>query len=71
MIPTNHSSDYKLEQANKIYARSKKRQVYSPDDDSAFDISLECDNNSDNDINILVKICHLSKESIRKAIAHE
>jgi hypothetical protein len=68
--PTNHSSDRKLDQANKKHARSKKRQAYIADEDSASDISSECDD-SENDTDALVEVCHLSKESIRMAIPSE
>jgi hypothetical protein len=66
--PTNHSSDHKFDQANKKHARSKKRQAYIADEDSASDISSECVDDSENDTDALVEVCHLSKESIRKAI---
>jgi hypothetical protein len=39
MTPTNHSSDCKLDHTNKKHARSKKRQAYIDDEDSASDIS--------------------------------
>jgi hypothetical protein len=71
MTPTNYSSDRKLEQPNKKYTQSKKRQAYIADEDSFSDISSECDDNSENDTDILVKISYLSKESIRKAIPSE
>jgi hypothetical protein len=70
-IPTNHSSDRKLEQANKKHARSKKRQAYIADEDSASDISSSHSDDSENDTDALVEVCHLSKESIRKAIPSE
>jgi hypothetical protein len=66
--PTNYSSDRKLDHANGEDARSRKRQVYIVDEDSASDISSECDDDSENDTEPLVEVCHLSKESIRKAI---
>jgi hypothetical protein len=44
--------------------------VYIADEDSSSDISSECDD-SENDTDALVEVCHLSKESIRKAIPSE
>jgi hypothetical protein len=45
--------------------------VYIADEDSASDISLECDDDSGNDTDALVEVCHLSKESIGKAVPSE
>jgi hypothetical protein len=67
MTPTNYSSDRKLEQANQKHARSKKRRTYFADEDSASDISSECDDDTENDTDALVDVCNLSKESIGKA----
>jgi hypothetical protein len=65
MTPTNHSSDRKLEQANKKHARSTKRQVYIADKDSASDISSSHSDDREHDTDALVEVYHLSTESIR------
>jgi hypothetical protein len=68
---TNDSSDQKLEYPNKRYHRSKKRQVYSAEEDSTSNISSKCDDDSDYDTDALVEICNLCKGSIGMAIPSE
>jgi hypothetical protein len=66
--PPNHSSDRKLQQPNTKNLRPKKWQANIADEDSYSHISSECDDDSDNNTNAFVEVCHLSMESIRNAI---
>jgi hypothetical protein len=65
MTPTDHFNDRKLAK-DKKHSRSKKSKAYIADKDSASNISSECNDDSDNDTDTLVEVCHLSKESIKK-----
>jgi hypothetical protein len=68
MIPTDHFKDRKRGKGNNKHGRSKKSEAYIADEDSASNISSECNDESNNHTDTLVEICHLSKESIRKVI---
>jgi hypothetical protein len=71
MTPTDHFNDSKLAKDNKKNIRSKKSKAYIADEDSASNVSSECNDDSDNDTDALVNVCYLSKECIKKAIPSE
>jgi hypothetical protein len=70
MTPTDHFSN-RNQAKDKKHSRSKKYDAYIADEDSTSNISSECNDDSDNDTDTLVEVCHLSRESIKKAIPSE